>query len=271
LNPEKATTKTVGVVVQPRFIPRLAFTADWYDIKVKNAIQPFGADAILQNCVNNTTATSVAPSCALIHRAPGGSLWLNAQGFVIDLPHNVGSVETRGIDGDLSYSYRFGRLGTLSASAVGTYVLHYLVNDGLNPEYDCAGLYGATCGSPLPKWRHKVRLGLQMPNGIGISGQWRYVGRVKHQGFSSAEVLNGSTPLLNPRVAAQSYFDLAGTFTVGEHYNLRLGVNNIFDKNPPLFSSSLGSCAVATCNGNTYGGSYDALGRYFFAGATLNF
>jgi hypothetical protein len=48
-------------------------------------------------------------------------------------------------------------------------------------------------------------------------------------------------------------------------------VNNILDRSPPLFSSSFGSCAVSTCNGNTYGGTYDTLGRYIFAAATLNF
>jgi len=279
LNPEKATTKTIGAVIQPRFIPRLAATIDWYDIKIKGAIQGFGADAIISNCINNTTATTVAPSCALIHRAPGGSLWLSSAGFVIDLPQNVGAVETKGIDGNISYSYRLGSIGTLSASAVGTWVNHFIVNDGLNPEYDCAGFYGATCGNPLPHWRHKLRIGLQMPNGIGISGQWRYIGKVTHEGFSNDTVLNdpfvtpgpNGVPFLNGHVAAQSYFDLAGTFTVGDHYNLRLGVNNIFDKNPPLFSSSHGACAVATCNGNTYGGTYDTLGRYIFAGATLNF
>ena len=280
LNPEKATTKTLGVVLQPRFIPRLAITADWYDIKIKNAIQGFGADAILSNCVNNTTATSVAASCALIHRNPAGSLWLTSTGFVTDLPENVGSVETRGVDGNLSYSYRFGRLGTLSAGFNGTWVDKYIVNDGLNPAYNCAGFYGATCGNPLPKWRHKLRLGFQLPNGIGLSGQWRYMGKVTHEGFSSDTVLNNPgvlpgpntpTPLMNGHVKAQSYFDLASTFTVGDHYAFRLGVNNILDKTPPLFSSSFGSCAVATCNGNTYGGTYDALGRYIFAGATLNF
>jgi outer membrane receptor protein involved in Fe transport len=167
----------------------------------------------------------------------------------------------------------------LSAGFNGTWVNKYIVNDGLNPAYDCAGFYGATCGNPLPHWRHKLRLGFQLPIGIGLSGQWRYVGKVKHEGFSSDDVLNnpGVTPgangvgLLNAHVKAQSYFDLASTFTVGDHYNFRLGVNNIFDKNPPLFSASWGSCAVATCNGNTYGGTYDTLGRYIFAGATLNF
>jgi outer membrane receptor protein involved in Fe transport len=280
LNPEKATTKTIGVVLQPRFIPRLAITADWYDIKIKNAIQGFGADAILNNCVNNSTATSVAPSCALIHRNPAGSLWLTSTGYVVDFPQNVGSVETRGVDGNLSYSYRFGHLGTLSVGFNGTWVDKFLTNDGLNPTYNCAGFYGATCGNPLPKWRHKLRLGFQLPVGIGISGQWRYVGKVTHEGFSSDQVLhnpgvlpgpNTPTPLLNGHVKAQSYFDLASTFTVGDHYNFRLGVNNIFDKNPPLFSSSFGSCAAVFCNGNTYPGVYDNLGRYFFAGATLNF
>jgi len=284
LNPEKATTKTLGVVLQPRFIPRLALSADWYDIKIKNAIQGFGADAIVNNCVNNTTSlTDVAASCALIHRNPAGSLWLSPDGYVIDLPHNVGSVETRGIDGSASYSYRFGSFGTLSAGFNGTWVDKFITDDGLNPAYNCAGYYGATCGNPLPKWRHKLRLTLQMPNGIGISGQWRYVGKVTHEGFSSDEVLNNplvsdpatfrpDTPgLLNGHVKAQNYFDLASTFTVGDHYNFRLGVNNILDKSPPLFSSSFGSCAAVFCNGNTYPGVYDVLGRYIYAAATLNF
>jgi outer membrane receptor protein involved in Fe transport len=118
-----------------------------------------------------------------------------------------------------------------------------------------------------------------MPNGIGISGQWRYVGKIKHEGLSSDTVLNNpdvlvdknGVPLQSVRVKAQNYFDLASTFTVGDHYNFRLGVNNILDKSPPLFSSSYGSCAAVFCNGNTYPGVYDVLGRYIYAAATLNF
>jgi outer membrane receptor protein involved in Fe transport len=273
LNPEKATTKTVGAVIQPRFLPRFAATVDWYDIKVKGAIQGFGADAILSNCINNTTSlTAIAPSCSLIHRDPSGSLWLTSKGFVIDLPANVGAVETKGIDGSLSYSYRLGGLGTLSASAVGTWVNHFIINDGLNPEYDCAGFYGTTCGNPLPRWRHKLRIGLQMPNGIGISAQWRYIGKVAHEGLNSSTAVNGvGVPPIGAHIAAQNYFDLAGTFTVGDHYNLRLGVNNILDRDPPLVTSGNGACPAVICNGNSYPGVYDMLGRYFFAGATLNF
>jgi outer membrane receptor protein involved in Fe transport len=279
LNPEKATTKTVGVVLQPRFIPRLALTVDYWTIKLTGAIQGFGADTILADCVAKTTNPSQpAPSCALIHRNPAGSLWLSPQGYVIDLPHNVGGIKTDGIDVNASYSYRFGSLGNLSASFIGTYLRKYITDNGLADPYDCAGFYGSTCSgagvsssAPMPHWRHKLRLTLQMPVGIGISAQWRYVGKVRNEHLSGDSALAGDVPVLGAHIKGQSYFDLASTFTVGDHYNFRLGVNNIFDRNPPLVTSSLGSCPAGPCNGNTYPGTWDALGRYIYAAATLNF
>jgi outer membrane receptor protein involved in Fe transport len=279
LNPEKATTKTVGVVLQPRFIPRLALTVDYWDIRLKGAIQGFGADTILADCIAKTTSlTNVAPSCALIHRNPAGSLWLSPQGYVIDLPHNVGGIKTNGVDVNASYSYRFGSFGNLSASFIGTYLRKYITDNGLADPYDCAGFYGSVCSgagvsssAPMPHWRHKMRATLQLPVGIGISAQWRYVGKVKHEHSSPDDALAGAVPVLGAHIGAQSYFDLASTFTVGDHYSLRLGVNNIFDRNPPLVTSSVGSCPAGPCNGNTYPGTWDALGRYLYAAATLNF
>jgi iron complex outermembrane recepter protein len=286
LKPEKATTKTLGAVIQPRWIPRLALTIDWWDIDLKDAIQGFGADAIVSNCVNHSTATSIAPSCALIHRDAAGSLWLTSGGFVADIPNNVGEIKTSGWDTTAAYSYRFGSFGTLSGSFIGTYLRKYQVNNGLpGGIYDCAGLYGPVCSSgavasaaPMPKWRHKLRLSLQMPNGFGISGQWRYIGKVQAETLESNETLHGDfnfDPGLH--IPAQSYFDLATTFSVGDHLNLRLGVNNILDRQPPLVTGGNAGrggsnlCPAGPCNGNTYPGTYDALGRYVYAGATVNF
>jgi outer membrane receptor protein involved in Fe transport len=286
LRPEIATTKTVGVVLQPRWVPRLALTVDYWNIDLKDAIQGFGADAILANCVAHSTATSVAPSCALVHRDASGSLWLTPNGYVNDLPNNSAEIKTDGVDVNASYSYRLGALGNLSANFIGTYLRKYEVNNGLEGGiYDCAGLYGPTCSggsvassAPMPKWRHKARVTWQLPNGIGLSLQWRYVGKVKAETLEDNETLGGAynfDPGL--RIGAQSYFDLASTFIVGDHYNLRLGVNNLFDRDPPLVTSGnairSGSnlCPTGPCNGNTYPGTWDALGRYFYAGATLNF
>jgi outer membrane receptor protein involved in Fe transport len=286
LTPEKATTKTVGVVLQPRFLPRFALTVDYWDISLKDAIQGFGADAIVNNCVAFTTATSIAPSCALINRDPAGSLWLTSGGFIIDTPSNSGRIKTNGWDISSSYSHRLGGIGNLSASFIGTRLRKYEVNNGLpGGIYDCAGFYGPTCSgatvasaAPMPKWRHKARVGLQMPNGIGLSVQWRHIGKVTAETLSNDQTLQGEFPL-DPGLHIKSfnYFDLASTFTIGDHYNFRMGVNNAFDKRPPLVtggSAVLGGsnlCPAGPCNGNTYPGTWDALGRYFYAGATLNF
>jgi outer membrane receptor protein involved in Fe transport len=280
LDPEKATTKTVGVVLQPRFIPRLAISLDYYDIEVESAIQGFGADAIINDCVSNTTSlASPRPSCALINRDPAGSLWLTSQGFIDNTPVNIGGVRTKGYEINGSFSQPLGGFGSLSASYVGTLLKDYITNNGLADPYECAGFFGATCsgggttgsGSPLPKYRHKARLSLQAPDGIGLSVQWRHIGKVRAETTSEDPTLSGRVVDPGSRLKAMNYIDLAATFTVGDNYNFRLGVNNVFDKEPPMVSSTGGICPSGPCNGNTYPGLYDALGRYLFAGITLDF
>jgi len=282
LQPEKATTKTVGVILQPAFLPRFALTIDWFSIKVEDAIQGFGADAILQDCMANTNAGNVAtggaPSCSLIHRDASGSLWLTSQGFVSDLPQNIGGVHTKGFEFNGAYSHRLGDMGNLSASLVGTWLKKFETDNGLTEPYDCVGLYGSTCGTPAPEWRHKARLTWNMPNGIGLSAQWRYIGKVKADSLSDNPTLHGDF-VFDPgaHVGDESYIDLAATFSFGDHYNFRLGVNNVFDNMPPMTTSGnagrAGSnqCPTGPCNGNTWPATYDALGRYLYAGITLDF
>ncbi|WP_265269135.1 TonB-dependent receptor domain-containing protein [Sphingomonas lycopersici] len=286
LTPEKATTKSLGVVLQPRFLPRLALSVDWFDIKIRNAIRSLGPDAVLSDCVTNATATFTPVSCSLVHRDAGGSLWLTPGGYVVDLPSNNSTQETRGIEVNGSYSQPVGNLGNLSLTFNGTYLDAYKVNNGLTQPYDCAGLYGPVCskggttdaGSPMPRWRHKTRLTWQLPEGIGLSAQWRYIGPVRAETTVNNQTLQGANPL-NPglRIPSYSYFDLSATATVGTGYTFRIGVNNIFDKQPPFVTSGNAGldgsnlCPTGPCNGNTYPAVYDALGRYIYAGFTLDF
>ena len=48
-----------------------------------------------------------------------------------------------------------------------------------------------------------------------------------------------------------------------------MGINNIFDRDPPLVDANIAGPPFG--NGNTYPGTYDSLGRNFFFGATLKF
>jgi outer membrane receptor protein involved in Fe transport len=276
LQPETATTKTAGVVLQPRFLPRFAATLDYWNIDLKNAVQGFGADAILADCVAKSTSGAPAPSCSLIHRNPGGSLWLSLQGYVEDLPHNVGGMKTDGFDFTTSYSMPLFNTGNLSASFTGTLLHRYRVDNGLTAPYDCVGYYGTTCGL-IPKWRHKLRLTWQSDFGLGISGQWRHQSHVTYEGYSTNTTLAGTHYQQGAKFPAYDYFDLAATYSMLNHnLNLRAGINNIFDKSPPLALYSPECPILATngdtgCNGNVWVGAYDTLGRYIYAGFTLDF
>jgi outer membrane receptor protein involved in Fe transport len=273
LNPEKATTKTVGVVLQPHWVPSLLFSVDYFDIEVKDAIQSFGADAIVGECATNGNPVA----CNLIHRNAAGSLWLTSGGYVIDINHNVGSVKTTGFEFNGNYSHELGSLGSLSLNFVGTALNKFRTDNGLTAPYDCAGYYGPTCGNNsggvLPKWRHKLRATFRTAGGLGLSAQWRYLSPVKIEYRNSSSTL--SAPVIydqDAKIGAQSYFDLTLTADLGEHLSWRLGATNIFDREPPLVTSSkYNACAGVVCSGNTYPGTYDALGRYIFTGVTLNF
>ncbi|MBO9713132.1 TonB-dependent receptor [Sphingomonas sp.] len=292
LTPEIATTKTVGVVLQPSFIPGLSVTVDYFDIKIKDTISSTSQDAVLADCSAKATATFTPYSCSLIHRDAAGSLWLTPTGYVDSIPTNLGSVQTKGIEVAGNYSMGIGSLGKLSLSMNGTYLKEYKVDNGVTDIYDCAGLYGPTCsaggttagGAPLPKWRHKARATFQMDNGVGVSLQWRYIGSVNAETLETNESLYGGIhnnfgPGLH--IKSYSYFDLATTMNLGSHYTFRLGVNNILDKQPPYVTSggTFGAdgkpipslCPTGPCNGNTYPATYDALGRYLYAGVTLDF
>ena len=112
-----------------------------------------------------------------------------------------------------------------------------------------------------------MRVGLTMPNGIGASVQWRYFGGTTLDTLDSNPALNGGTVGGNPgntHMDKRSYFDLAFTARMAQKLNLRLGVNNIFDKDPPVQGLSQG-------NGNTYPQMFDGMGRYMFAGFTVDF
>jgi iron complex outermembrane recepter protein len=284
LTPEKADTYTVGVVLQPRWVPGLAFTVDYFNIKVKNLISALPFNGVLASC----GLTGDPTFCSLIQRDITGSLFNLPSGFATLQTVNVGGLETNGFDFNGSYAHKFAGMGTLNLSFVATLTKKLIFDTGLNPgvlgldgSYDCAGFFGATCtagppgpfSSPNPKWRHKFRAGFTLPNGLGISGQWRYFDKVKNDSLSNDPDLNfaqGPNSFPGNRVLpAQSFFDLALTARIADRYNFRLGANNIFDRSPPLVAGDVS--APPGGSGNTFPQMYDALGRYIFAGVTVDF
>jgi len=86
---------------------------------------------------------------------------------------------------------------------------------------------------------------------------------------SQPSFLAGTVFPVDARLGSRSYFDLNATFHAMDKLTFSLGVNNVFDKDPPLVGASM--ISATSGNGNTYPGVYDALGRYIYFSATIRY
>ena len=271
LKPETADTYTAGIVVQPRIVPNLTVSVDYFNISIKNTIGILGGNTILLDCIS-----SLSPQfCNLIHRDSFGSLWLTTAGYVQDTTVNEGKLSTRGIDAKFSYRQPLNGLGSLLFSLEGTWTQNLTTTPvpGFG-SYDCTGFFGATCGAANPSWRHVLNVTWSTPwDGLDVNLRWRYIGPGNSEQTSTNPFLHGTSYAVS-HIPAYNYIDLTGTFNIYKNVRLELGVNNIADKNPPIIGGadcSTSSPAGANCNGNTFPGVYDALGRYVFATITATF
>lgn len=260
LKPETANTFTGGISLTP--FRRFSFTADFYDIKIKNIIQTLGADTILQLCGNKGLY------CDHIHRDGNGSLWRSQEGYVTDTKLNIGSLATRGVDFGVNYSYPLGgKYGNLSSSFNGTWLLNYKTNPGGGaPVYNCAGLYGAVCGMIMPKWRHQMRVSWDLPAGYGFSAMWRFIGGAKSDVGTTANPNGTAISSIDKKIGNVSYLDLTAYYKVTDKVTLSAGVNNVIGTRPPLVTGQNGGDTT-----NSYSGIYDVYGRYIFAGLSYDF
>jgi outer membrane receptor protein involved in Fe transport len=236
-----------------------------------------GAGTVLTQCLTNDLL------CNDIHRDALGSLWILPSGYVTDNLVNIGTLLERGVDVDLSYAFDLGSLGKIHTALVGTYIDEYQVTPiAGNPAsaYNCVGLYGATCSSfltgagiPVFRWRNTLRTTWSTPwSGLDVSLAWRYFSPVKTEQLSGnpnltagagATIANGGISNTDAYLSSYSYFDLTAAVKLGDKMSLRLGVNNIFDKNPPIIGASTLPGPPAG-NGNTFPQVYDSPGRFIF-------
>jgi outer membrane receptor protein involved in Fe transport len=265
LTAETATTRAIGIVLQPRILRGFGATIDWWDIRLKGAISKIGAQAIVDSCI----ASGDPIFCSRIHRDPNASLWLG-NGYVDNRLANLGSLKVRGIDGSADYSLPLGRLGSANLEFRGGYVLRWIVdNGGLSTAYDCAGLFGAPCGMQ-PRWKHTARATWEPSHGISLSLQWRHTGGVKLAALDPKFNLTDQVSPGHAKLRAQDYFDIASVFGVRKGFELRVGVNNVLDRQPPLVVGNT-AAGDGPYNANTYPTWYDPLGRYIFASIAVGF
>ncbi len=271
LQPEKADTLSFGLAWQPSFVPGLRMQVDYFDIEIEDAIQNPNQDFTLLQCAR----TGDPVLCSRINRDRDGSLFESPDGFVVDTLTNIGGIKTGGIDFDMSYQFDVGGAGRLGFDFVATKLEKFEITPQKGVTYDCAGLYGGICGVPAPEWRHKFDTTWRTPwAGLDVTLTWRYYDEVKRDAEDSNEFLGflgQVTGVLttDSRLGSRSYLDLSAAMTLRDRYTMRVGVNNLTDKNPPLTGAT--TCPTGPCNSNTWPQVYDALGRQIFGLVTIDF
>ena len=264
LKAEEAHTYTVGLVMTP--LPNLSATIDYWNIDLKDAIGINPAVFELNSCV------FLGQLCNTIHRLPGtGSLWRSTAGFVEGTLKNIGGEKTDGIDITANYNTPIKDWGSVNVSFVGTWLNKFEVQPIAGQgSYDCAGLFGVICGTPLPQFRSKLRGTWNTPwFNTALSLAWRYYDSVDIDAGSSNPLLAAPFNPVNGKLDSQNYIDLALSWQIDKNFTLYAGCNNVFDQDPPIISSTIAGPAFG--NGNTYPQVYDSLGRNFFLSVTAKF
>jgi len=252
LGPEKADTLTAGLVFE--IGEAMQFSLDYWDIRIKNAIEEMDPAIALDQCALNGNL------CDLIHRAPGsGSLWRSRDGYIYGIAWNLGELHYRGID--VAWNWSPG--DNWQMDLIGTWYLKKqttVIPNDPSTALDCVGLV-RTPGFDdpggciaTPKWRHTATLTYDSNSFWSLTGRWRFFSKITYDGDVDQ--------IAADNLDAQNYLDVSAVFRFMETHDLTLGVNNILDREPPLVGPTLRS------NANSIN-MYDLLGRFLFANLTL--
>jgi outer membrane receptor protein involved in Fe transport len=150
----------------------------------------------------------------------------------------------------------------------------YLQHDEATPlpgqhTYDCAGLFGVTCQTVNPRWRHIFRASWLSPWNVDLAATWRYLGKVANDNNDNDPSLHfavyGAYTGQPAVIGSFSYLDLALSWHTLDNLEIRGGVNNLTDKDPPVVPFF-----IQPGGANAYS-AYDQLGRQLFIAFTAKF
>lgn len=261
LTPETSTSYTLGFVYSPSQLEGFDMSLDWWDIKIKNNLTALGGQFILDSCIRQGNAAN----CALFTRQAGGAI---DELFAFNL--NQGSTETEGYDLTLNYRLPDTAWGSFSFSLDSTYVAKVEDNnDGDNQ----VGEYFDRSNN----WRLRSNLSTRWEKGdFGAVWNARYYSAQVEDcqtfvdyGYADLcsdpnrfiDVTNdrGEVESVNAarnHIGATTYHDISAYWKAPWDARITLGVNNVFDKQPPRSVSTFA---------NSFDPQYEVPGQVYFA------
>lgn len=272
LKAETADTITLGAVFSPRFVGGLSLSVDYYNIRIKDAIDANSTIDIQLQCYNTTASQASNPFCADISRNPNnGQITQLVQRQV-----NLSSLAVSGIDVGFNYRFdlrSFGLPGKIDLKYDGTHILSQttrfqginglVVNDNAGDlsqgsfKYRARATLGYTTGPFRFRWTTIYYGQVNDSNSV----------RDRYQALLLT-VPNAEEPFyLRIGDVVQHDLYLAADIGVrGSKLRIYGGVRNVTDAISPFLPTGTESGRLTNQNG-----AYDIAGRRFYIGTTLNF
>jgi len=265
LVPEKADTLTFGAVWHPQSIPGLSVAIDYYRIKINNAISLVdGRQQSIQKLCEDSGGTSAFCSLYVRPNAFSDKSAANFPSLVKLTTLNASSVKTWGIDGEINYTFTVGNEGRVTLRGLVGYQpeLTTIFVPGATPQYGSGA--AATQGTGgVPELRLTGFISYSNPSwSFDLQERWR----------SSLKWDADRTLVFNiPDVPSVAYTDVTLTYNIGKSKDrqLFLSVQNLFNKNPPVYLTS-GTSGTPAFSFPAVSGD-DIIGRYITAGVRLKF
>jgi outer membrane receptor protein involved in Fe transport len=282
LTEETSDSYTVGAVIQPRWIPGLSVSVDWYKIKVNDVIVSLAAQTIVNLCYDQPSLNNVFCSLFERWRGPGNSPQNFVPGQILEnslvaAGVNFAARRREGIDVNAAYRTNVADLFKLSTNLIYTHNIQIsnFENPAL-PNFENRIL--SELGDPKDEFRWDTDL-TRGPFTFGY--RMRYIGPMFTSAYENFNSLNGSPPgnedAGDPKkYDAVFYHDIRFEWQMqsiggfGRQYNFYVGVDNLLDKHPPLGLSGTGTGGI-TDRGTGNAAIYDAKGRFVYAGFKAQF
>ena len=286
LKSEKGHTWTAGVVLSSpwhnAWLNRMHLSVDWYWLKVNNAIETEAVDTVMAQCYDQFAATdaeaaviAAGPLCSKATRNPG----TGAQGPTIIEYQNLAVIRTSGWDINFDWTAAFADLGlhqvpgAVQLTFLGNYLDYFDTQPGPGqPFQQWAGTLGPTLtGTDAGAFRFRTNTTLTYLFGPAtVAVNWRWLPHVHANSYLGSTTCAGCFQ----DTKAFQEFDLAMTYTFKQNYVLRVGMQNMFDVNPPITGAQAANFPLYNAidgQGITNEAIYDALGRRFYVGINARF
>ena len=280
LGTEKAETWTLGAIFQPEAIPGFSISVDYFNISLTDAVSSPTVDDVLSACFDAPSATNPFCGSEFISRSAftGGldGSPNEVRGLILQ-SSNLGLIATDGIDVSVRYATDITDSIGLNLSFDGTWTNSNTFQaspTGVNRE--CISFYSVNCGSLQPEFSFNQRTTVSFDDDFSLSLRWRYLSKFEQEPLdviAQGPAFIGNSPLFGEvdftKIPSESYFDLTGQWDVAENLVVTLTVQNLFNNQPAIVGSDIGSTAFNS--GNVFPSSFDTLGRRYGLSAKIRF